>query len=233
MLREIDKNLWVSEQPFKYLGLSVGTRMTVVRLASDELIAISPIRVDDTTISQLNAIGRVGYIVAPNSYHYLFASSFKKIYPHAKFLAAPGLPSKKPDLPIDEVISESKNNFGDEFEYFLFDGLKTLDVDGALNEIVFFHRDSHTLILTDTVFHFDESFPFVTQLAARVLGNYQKLSPSLLEKLATKDTEKVRRSVHKVLAWDFQRVIVAHGSIVETNAKQRFQDGYAWFLGKL
>lgn len=43
MLREIDKNLWVSEQKFQFLGLEVGTRMTVIRLSNGELIAISPI----------------------------------------------------------------------------------------------------------------------------------------------------------------------------------------------
>ncbi|BAZ14066.1 hypothetical protein NIES4071_59060 [Calothrix sp. NIES-4071] len=44
MLREIDNNLWVAEQPFKYWGLEVGARMTVIRLISGELIVISPIQ---------------------------------------------------------------------------------------------------------------------------------------------------------------------------------------------
>jgi hypothetical protein len=36
----------------------------------------------------------------------------------------------------------------------------------------------------------------------------------------------------KVLNWDFKRVIMAHGSIVEIDAKRRFKEGYEWFLGK-
>ncbi|MGB3299764.1 MAG: hypothetical protein WBA76_15970 [Phormidesmis sp.] len=42
-LREIDKDIWVIEQPLRYFGLSVGTRMTVVRLTNCKLAIISPI----------------------------------------------------------------------------------------------------------------------------------------------------------------------------------------------
>lgn len=34
MLKILDRDLWVAEFPFRYLGLNVGTRMTVIRLAS-------------------------------------------------------------------------------------------------------------------------------------------------------------------------------------------------------
>mgnify|MGYP000657422036 CR=1 FL=1 len=233
MLKEIDKNIWVCEQPFKYLGVNVGTRMTLIRLVSGELIAISPIQVDDTTINEINTIGDVSYIIAPNLYHYLFASSFKAIYPKAKLWAAPGLESKKPDLPIDKIISVAEESMLNEVEYLLFNGFKVFDLKGSslLNECVFFHQESHTLILTDTAFHFDDSFPLTTQLAARLIGGYKKLSPSLLEKFATKEIEKVKQSVQKVLAWDFKKVIMAHGSIVESDAKQKFREGYEWFLG--
>jgi hypothetical protein len=50
MLREIDEGIWVAEQPLRYLGLSVGTRMTVVRLANRELAVISPIQASDVIV---------------------------------------------------------------------------------------------------------------------------------------------------------------------------------------
>lgn len=232
MLREIDRNIWVAEQPLRYFGLSVGTRMTVIRLANSELVVISPIQVDSETIHQLNDIGDVSHIIAPNLYHYLFASNFKDIYPKAIFWAAPGLESKRPELNIDRIIQD-KNSFLDGVEYLLFDGFRTFTLSGfsLLNECVFFHLESHTLVLTDTAFNFDESFPLITQLATRAIGGYKNLSPSLLERFATKETDKVKQAVQKVLAWDFERVIVAHGSIIENDGKQRFREGYEWFLG--
>ena len=232
MLREIDRNIWVAEQPLRYFGLSVGTRMTVIRLTNSELVVISPIQVDQETIHQLNQIGDVSYIIAPNLYHYLFTSNFKALYPKAMLWAAPGLESKRPELAIDRIIQDG-NSFLDEVEYLLFDGFRTFGLSGAspLNECVFFHLESHTLILTDTAFHFDETFPPLTQLVARAIGGYKSLSPSLLERFATQETEKVKQAVQKVLAWNFERVIMAHGSIIEKDAKQRFREGYEWFLG--
>lgn len=234
MLRQIDRDIWVTEQPLRYFGLSVGTRMTAIRLANRELAIISPIAVNDTIMSQLGELGTVKHIIAPNLYHYLFAANFKTLYPNGTFWAAPGLEVKKPDLAIDKIINSDANSLWDGLEYVFFDGFRTLGLTGfdSLNECVFFHSASRTLILTDTAFHFDESFPALTQFATRVLGGYKSLSPSLLERITTTEKEKVRKSVEKILAWDFERVIMAHGSIIEQNGKEKFKQGYEQFLGR-
>lgn len=234
MLREIDRDIWVAEQPFRYFGLSVGTRMTVVRLSSQELVVISPIQVSDAIVRQLDELGTVSHIIAPNLYHYLFAADFKMSYPNATFWATSGLEVKKTDLSIDQIIKSDENSLWNGIEHILFDGFRTLGLNGfdSLNECVFFHASSRTLILTDTALHFDESFPVITQLATRVLGGYKSLSPSFLERVATTDKEKVRGSVEKVLSWDFERVIMAHGSIVDQNGKEKFKQGYEKFLGQ-
>ncbi|MBR8837519.1 MAG: DUF4336 domain-containing protein [Stigonema ocellatum SAG 48.90 = DSM 106950] len=233
MLREIDNNIWVAEQPLKYWGLEVGTRMTVIRLPTNELIVISPIRTDSTTIHQLNEIGNVAYIIAPNLYHHLFVSDFKAIYPEAQLWIAPGLDSKKPLLSADRVITNDRGKITEQLDYLLFDGFKVLDLSGPsiLNEFVFFHKSSRTLILTDTAFHFNDSFPLKTRLAAKLFGVYDQLIPSVLEKVATREKEKVKNSVQKILCWDFNRVIMAHGSIIEDNGKKKLKDGYERFLG--
>jgi Domain of unknown function (DUF4336) len=232
MLREIDQNIWVAEQPFKYFGLEVGTRMTVIRLLNGELIIISPIETNEDIINQLNKIGKVAYIIAPNLYHYLFISKFKQIYPEAKLWVPPGLEPKIPNITIDKVINISEGNIFEQIEYLLFDGFKILDLSGIsiLNEFVFFHSQSHTLILTDTAFHFDQNFSLRTRLAAKLLGVYEKLTPSPLEKLAINEKLKVKNSIQKVLHWNFNRVIMAHGSIIENCGNQKLKEGYESFL---
>jgi hypothetical protein len=238
MLREVDSDIWVAEQPLRYFGLSVGTRMTVIRLADGKLLIISPIQASAAIVEQINQLGAVGHIIAPNLYHYLFAADFKALYPTATFWAVPGLDLKKPALPIDQTIDEAiqtrENSLWSGVEFTSFDGFRTLGLSGfdLLNEYVFFHPASRTLILTDTAFLFDESFPLITQLAARVIGSYKTLSPSLLERIATTEKEKVRASVKRVLAWDFERVIMAHGTIVERGGKEKFRQGYEQFLGQ-
>ncbi|MGF1569637.1 MAG: DUF4336 domain-containing protein [Nodosilinea sp.] len=235
MLREVDRDIWVAEQPLRYLGLSVGTRMTVVRLADGQLAIISPIQVSDAIVSQLAELGTIGHIIAPNLYHHLYAAEFKAIYPHATLWAAPGLDLKKPELPIDENLKPEESQRWNGLEYIFFDGFRTLGLGGfnPLNECIFFHAASRTLILTDAAFNFDESFPLITQFATRLSGGYKNLRPSFLERLATTEKAKVRQSVEKILGWDFERVIMAHGSIVEQHGKAKFKQGYEQFLGQL
>jgi Domain of unknown function (DUF4336) len=232
MLKQIDGDLWVVERPFKFFGLEVGTRMTIVRLKTGDLVAISPIKIDRETADRIDSLGKVKYIIAPNLYHHLFIRDFRSIYPDAQLWATSSLTEKRPDLAIDIPITDKQNNLFDEIDYLLFDGFQTLLPNGytPLNEYVFCHRASRTLILTDTAFHFDESFVPLTQLVAKLTGGYKILRPSPLEKIATQDKQSVKNAVDRVLLWDFDRVIMAHGSILETGGKQQFKAGYDWFF---
>jgi hypothetical protein len=238
MLRPVDQDIWVAEQPMRYFGLSVGARMTAIRLQNQEIVVISPVQPTEELVAQLDRIGAVAHIIAPNLYHYFFAADFKAHYPTATFWAAPGLKEKRPELPIDYVIEPvTVDASGSEpwncLDFFLFEGFRTLGSGGIenLNECVFFHRASRTLVITDIAFHFDESFPLLTRLATQVGGGYKQLSPSVLEKIATRDKAKIRQSVDRVLEWDFERVIMAHGSIIELHGKEKFRRGYEAFLG--
>lgn len=231
-LREIDRNIWVVEQPQRYLGLSVGTRMSVIRLDNGEIAVISPIQPTDGLRQQLSDLGTIKHVIAPNLYHYLFAADFKACYPEALLWATSGLDAKQPKLPIDRIIDEGIEASWPGLDWLPFSGFRTLGLNGfdALNECVFFHRLSRTLILTDTAFNFDESFPLTTRLVTQVIGGYKSLSPSILEKIATTDKSAIKKSVEYVLNWDFERVIMAHGSIVAKGGKEKFKQGYDRFL---
>jgi Domain of unknown function (DUF4336) len=233
MLRTIGRDLWVAEQPLRYFGLSIGTRMTVIRLASSELVVISPIQVSDGIVGELNDLGTIAHIIAPNLYHYLFATEFKATYPAATFWATAGLRAKQPELAIDRVIEGGAHSPWHGIERLFFDGFRTLSPSGPdpLDEWVFFHVASRTLILTDTAFCFDQSFPWLTQLVTRIGGGYKNLGPSILERISTTDKETVKAAAQQVLRWDFDRVIMAHGSIVEQGGKAPFKRGYEQFLG--
>ncbi|MEL6901778.1 MAG: DUF4336 domain-containing protein [Cyanobacteria bacterium J06606_4] len=232
-LEQLDRDIWVASQPLTYLGLSVGTRMTVIRHQNQKLTLISPITLSDRITQALHQLGDVENIIAPNSYHYLFAGEAKALFPNATLWGAPGLAEKVPDLPIDRTIARDRTTHITDLDYLFFEGYQTLTFKGPdpLNECVFFHANSRTLILTDAAFYLDESFPLLVQFTARVLGNnYKKLSPSRLEKIATKDKSKIREAVEKVLQWDFERVVVAHGSLIEEGGKAKFAAGYRQFF---
>lgn len=235
MLRKLAPALWVAEQPLRYFGLEIGTRMTVIRLERGGLAVVSSIAIDELLKSQLDELGGVHHIIAPNLYHYFHVAACKAHYPDAIVWAPPGLREKKPALPIDRLIAPDNSSLWQTVSGVYIAGLRTLGSGGFddLNEWVFFHDESRTLILTDTAFHFDAGFPWVTQLAARVSGIYQTLTPSVLEQIATVDKESVANSIAAVLRWDFDRVIMAHGSIIEHDGKEQFRAAYERFLKQI
>ena len=232
MLRQLDHHLWVAEQPLKFLGLEVGTRMTVVKLSDSSLVLISPINIDSQLKQQLDSLGIVKYLIAPNLFHYLYISACQQIYPHAVSISAPGLGNKRPELKIDQVFTQDRIEFNSELEHTLFSGFQVFIPPkiSVVNEIVFYHLASKTLIITDSAFNFDNTFPTITKMAARLFGSYQVLKPSWLEKIAVKDHKQLAKSINKILEWDFQRIIMAHGSIIENNAKLQLAEGYRWLI---
>jgi hypothetical protein len=233
-LQSIGTNLWIAEQPLRFMGLSVGTRMSVIRLADDRLVIVSPIAPTAELIQQIDALGAVAYIIAPNRYHHLFAAAFKQQYPQAEFLAAMGLAEKCPQLKIDRVLTETAGNLGADFHYQQFPGIYVPSIKGAdpLNEIVFYHRPSRTLIITDIAFNFDRSFDWVTQTVAKLIRSYNQLRPSILEQWMIQDRDVIEQSVRRVLEWDFEPVIMAHGRVVHRDGKAQFKAGYEWFLDR-
>jgi hypothetical protein len=48
---------------------------------------------------------------------------------------------------------------------------------------------------------------------------YGKLRPTFLERLALRDRESALATLRETLTWDFDRVIMAHGSIIQTQGK--------------
>ena len=124
MIRELDRDIWVAEQPLRYFGLNVGTRMTIIRLPQGELAVISPIRPTPEMVAQIDKLGEIGHIIAPNLYHYLFAEDFKKLYPQALFWATSGLKLKKPNYSIDRTIGIDEGVLWDGIEPMFFDGFK-------------------------------------------------------------------------------------------------------------
>lgn len=232
MLKQIDRRIWVAEQPFKYLGLEVGTRMTVILQADRSLLLISPIEINSDLKQQLDNLGTVKYIIAPNLFHHLYLEQSQQLYPQAKIIAPIGIETKQPNLEIALTFDRDLIDFNSELEYIPFEGFQAFIPPKIVkvNEIVFFHPDSKTLIITDSAFNFDRNFPLITQLAARIIGSNRSLKPSWLEKIATRDKETTRKAMDKILAWDFQQVIMAHGNIVLENAKEKLTAGYQWLL---
>ena len=143
--------LWLAEGPVvPFLpGLPYPTRMAVVRLAGGGLWVWNPVALDDGLAAEVDALGPVHDVVAPNKLHHLFVGEWKERYPAARLHAAPGLAKKRKDLSWDaELGDEPAPSWAGEIDQVVFGGSLFLD------EVVFFHRASRTALVTDLIQRF-------------------------------------------------------------------------------
>ena len=223
MLRRLADDLWVTERPQRFFGLPVGARMTVIRLSGGRLLLHSPLPLDTPLRADLDALGRVAYAVAPNRLHHLYAGDVARAYADARLWVAPGLPEKRPDLVHAGVLGdEAPIEWRGELEQAFFRGRP------YENEVAFFHPATRTLILCDLAFNFGPRDAWPTRVLMSLLRSYGKLGPSKLDPLLIRDRAAARASLDRILAWDFDRVIVAHGDVQESGGYPLMRDGYAW-----
>ncbi|MBI3782262.1 MAG: DUF4336 domain-containing protein [Deltaproteobacteria bacterium] len=224
-LRQLAEGLWAADRPQSFYGLPVGTRMTVIRLAGGRLLLHSPVELDSDLQSQLDAVGRVCFAVAPNRVHHLYAGKVAQVYPGTRLWVAPGLPRKRPDLVFEAVLNDdAPPEWQGEVEQVFFRGRP------YENEVTFFHRASRTLILCDLAFNFGPRTAAPTRLLMKLLRSYGHLGPSKLDPLLIRDRRAARASLERILAWDFDRIIVAHGEVLESGGHEILRRGYSWLL---
>lgn len=224
-LRQLAEDLWVVERPQSFWALQVGARMTVVRLRSGGLLLHSPVQLDDALRAELDAIGEVRFVVAPNRLHHLYCGRVAQAYPGARLWLAPGVDAKRPDLTFEAVLGdEAPEPWRGEVDQVFFRG-RPME-----NEVTFFHRASRTLILCDLAFNFGPDAPLPTRLVTRLIGGYGRLRPSRIDPLLIRDRAAARTSLEAILAWDFDRIVVAHGEVLERGGHEILRHGYRWLL---
>ncbi len=222
-MNQLAEGLWIADQPLRVAGVELGARMTVVRLADGRLLLHSPIRPAPQVVEQVRALGDVAALVAPNRFHHLFAGQWLAFFPQARLFLAPGLDSKRADLRPAAVLDDDPDPlWRGVLEQVVLRGIP------LTNEVVFFHPSSRTLIATDLAFHMGPEQPLLTRIVFRLGGAYGRLAPTTLERLLVRDREAFRRSFERMLAWPFERVIVAHGTVAESGGREDLERSYAW-----
>ncbi|MBL4683931.1 MAG: hypothetical protein JKY37_05035 [Nannocystaceae bacterium] len=204
-------------------GVRLPLRMTVLRL-DEGLALIAPVPIDDALASELAALGEVRFILAPNLLHHAHIQAAVQRYPDATLLGAPGLAAKKPDLKFDGELGTGS----------VTPQLKTLLVLGAdkLSEVVLVHTPSRTLVVTDLVFNIHGAqglSKLVLSMMSRALGRVEQ---SRLCRWLTTDRAAVQKSIEDVLALPFDRVVMAHGDVIEREAKAELTAGLWWMRGQ-
>ncbi|MFT6143888.1 MAG: hypothetical protein ACJAZO_001415 [Myxococcota bacterium] len=201
--------------PQTFLGLEVGTRMTVIRTRGD-LLLYSPI---SGLPNMLPLLGTPRWVLAPSRMHHLYVGEWMDR--GLEGWAAPGLPEKRPDVTFDHVIREQCAPFGDDVL------LIPLRCFSLTNEVVMLHRPSRTLVVTDLVFHFTTDAPGLTRAAMACSLAYPGCRASMLERVAMK-RDIARQEIAALLELDFNRLVMAHGAVIESGGKEALRSAYGW-----
>ncbi len=223
LLQPIDRDLWICPVPYRAMGLPLGRQLVAARLPGGGLWVHSPVPMTPALRAELAALGPVRHVVAPNLWHDECLREFQAEQPDALFHAAPGLAARKRDVRFGAELSDAPHpDWADVLDQHLVRGMP------AMNEVVFFHRPSRSLIVADLVFNFGPDGPWWFAFLMRLYGSWERFGPTRLEKLMMRDRAAVRASLDRILAWDFQRVIVGHGRNVGTDARARFAAAFAF-----
>ena len=214
-LERVTEGIWTARAGQRFYGIEVGARMTVIALEGG-LLVHSPIALP---VESVAGLGELRWVLAPNLLHHLYVGPW--IDAGAEAWCGVGLPDKRPDLHFTGVIESRSEPFGPEL---LVVPMRGLDL---TRELIVLHRPSRTLIVTDLVFNLSPSTPPLSRLGLRMIGGYPGVRTTLLEKAAI-DRALGREAIDELLALDFDRLIMAHGEVVERGAQEALARAFAW-----
>jgi hypothetical protein len=222
MLASVAPDLWVVDHVLRLPGgVRMPLAMTVVRLADGGLWLHSPVPVDDLTAAAITALGPVRVVVAANSQHHLFVAPLLARFPQARLLGVPALQRKRRDLPFAGPLDGPGPSDIDQ-----------TSIDGApgMDEVVFFHRPSRSLLVTDLLFNVRSPANRRTSLLLRLTGTRGRLAMSRVWRLLRRDRAAFAASLERVLAWSFTRIVPAHGEVLSADAARQARAAFAWAL---
>jgi hypothetical protein len=103
-------------------------------------------------------------------------------------------------------------------------------IDGfRLEESVLFYRPAKTWIVADLVHNIGRPTHAWTAFYTRRMGFYDRVALSaMIRATAFPDRAAARRSVDRILAQPFDRLVVGHGPALAVGAREALAAAYAW-----
>jgi len=226
MLQPFGPSLWVAEGPtVSFYGFPYPTRMAVVRLADGSAWVWSPVALNEALAAAVEGVGPVRYIVSPNKIHHLFLADWAARWLQARLYAPPGLAAKKPDVRFHgELTDAAPPEWSADIDQVVFRG------SFALEEVVFFHRESRTAIFGDLIQRHSEALMTGWKGALmRLDGLVGKHGSTPREWRASFLSRAAARAARdRVLGWQPERLLIAHGECEQQGAADIIRGALGW-----
>ncbi len=208
------KNITFLECEKKMPLMKLPVRSSLVQLRNASVL-FSP--GSKLTTEQLKSLGNVTDIVGPNLLHLAGVPLAIRTFPQAKLWGPKGAHEKRPEINWPAVTSEEIWPFQSELPMVSLAGVS------RLNEMVFIHRESKSLIVSDLVFNLVDASGLGARIILGLFGTYRKFGISKLFVKSINDKIAFKRSIDQLMTYDFDNIIMGHGHIVEGNGKALLQ----------
>jgi hypothetical protein len=227
-LHQVGKEIWIYEgSTVSFYGFPFSTRMTVVRLENGDLWLHSPEKINSALMRELTQLGIVRHLVSPNKLHHLFLPEWIEAYPEAITCAAPGLAKKRADIHFHaELAAAPRDDWKEEIDQTIFRGSRLME------EVVFFHRSSRTLIVTDLIENLNPRSlnPWQRRIArvAGILSPKGKMPIDWRVSFRLGGMIKARESLDQMLGWQPENIILSHGECVFGGGAEFLKASFSW-----
>lgn len=227
-------DVWIVDGPeiaYRFAGLSLPcpTRMTVIRIGGD-LWLHSPTSISPALREQLDALGAVAWLIAPNSFHYSHIGAWATAYPEAECHVSPDLMPRFADLPGGARVLEAApairwSRTVDQIQVSL----------ASFTETIFLHRPSGTLIVTDLLQNFEAERVVnpITRLLLRLGGSIGPAGTTSIDirMPAWRQRSRLRAVLDQLIAWTPQRIILSHGKCYDADIEAVLRRAFRWAIG--
>ncbi len=221
-------SVWIVNGPnVRDFGFTFTTRMTVVRLSNGTVWISSPVPVSLDTLKRITNLGPIRYLVAATPRHVWRLEHWHTLFPEAQLWTARRtlFTLQKGYLPVRGVLGDiPSSEWADDFDQVAFKG------NPLIEEVLFFHKQSHIVLLDDLI----QSHPPVTGKPLRnalfkAVGVADPPGGVGLDiRLSFINRDAARRSLEKLLSWEFDKLIIAHGDCIEKEAKRFVENAFQW-----
>ncbi|MBC7369497.1 MAG: hypothetical protein H7343_22235 [Undibacterium sp.] len=198
------------------LGADLRRNVTLIRLRSGKMVIHSSAPFSPEDVAMIRALGEPGWLLDGILRHDTFAQEGRAAFPDIPYLAPEGF-SEVAGVATKPIIPAPSEWAGE---------LLALEIQGApeARDTALLHVPSRTLILTELVFNFGDDEPLWTELLLRVaVGGKHHPGMSRPMKAGVKDEAAFKTSLATILGWDFDRVIVGHGDVIESDGKAKLR----------
>ncbi len=232
----IGDGLWVVDGPLVRMTFAPAmrvpfpTRMVIARLRGGELWVWSPTELTNELRARVDALGTVRHLISPSRLHYTHIATWQRAYEGSIAWASPGVRERAAshgnEVHFDRDLGDvAESDWEGEIDQLIFRGSRTIE------EVVFFHRSSRTLVLADLIENFERKKLGLTwRLMATLGGVLDPDGKAPIDFRATFAGHKdvARACLQRMQAWQPERIVMAHGRWYDKDGGEELARAFRW-----